>query len=178
MTNIKFYIILSSARCIPGGHKMKEVRIEDLEDGGILIAFRCCPDSQFCQDHRIFTGPFRFIPTNIESSGRIHCMHCKRCCEVSYTEGFYDLQLPGLSIIYNPGKQICISGCCHCQNNWLKDDYTGKLLETHYVDSHQEGEYTFSCPCKKTQILVREGHFHICLNGNEATLSSEQGKKE
>lgn len=167
---------------------MEEVRVEDIEGGGIRVNLRCCGYGKFCTDNGEIDDQVCFIPTEQleqDISQKIHCSKCKQYCEIYYSDGCYGIQLPGLTIVYNPGKEICLAGRCDCQNNALKDDFTQKICDSHYVDSQKPGEYTFSCPCGKTRVFVREGdrfhkggHFHICREGTCPILSPKQREKQ
>ncbi len=154
---------------------MKEIRIEDIKEGGIRVNLRCCGD-KFCTENTITDGQTCFVPTEQQDlSVKIRCIRCRQICEISYNDGVYIIQLPGLVIIYDQGKEICLSGCCDCQNNALCDEYTKSSCREHCVDSHIPGEYSFSCPCKRTHILIVRGdHFHVCTEGECPKLSTKQ----
>lgn len=161
-----------------GRRIMKEIRVSDIEGGGINIVLRCC-GGKFCTENRVTIGQIHFVPSEQNLSQRIACLKCKRWCEVSYSEGFYSITIPGLEIIYEgQGKEICLSGRCYCQNNALRDDFTKEIRDTHCVDSQRTGEYAFSCPCNRTHILIiRDNHFHVCTEGECPTLTAKQSEE-
>jgi hypothetical protein len=84
--------------------------------------------------------------------------------------------MPESFFTYN-GDQICLSGKCACGNNPMCDNYTNEKLPEHCVPSHEEGEYSFDCPCSKTtlRVLVRakDNHFHVCRIGDCPALTAE-----
>jgi hypothetical protein len=181
LTNFKKYTILFLAHYKSGRRIMKEIRVEDNKEGGINLNLRCCGE-KFCTNNEIIDGQFCFIPKQQQDmSQKICCIRCRQLCEISYDDGFYVIQLPGLLIVYNQGKkgkEICVSGYCDCQNNTLSDDFTKKRCKDHCVDSRVPGIYTFSCPCNRTHIvIVREDHFHVCSKGECPVLSAQQSKK-
>lgn len=153
---------------------MKEVRIEeDVNRGGIIVNLLCC-DHGFCVNGKSVNGQINFFPTEEEPSITFCCPRCKKSGEISYSDGVYEIIIPGLKISYVLGELICVSGKCHCQNNCLKDDFTKKTCDEHCVRSCKEGVYTFSCPCNRTHVLiVRKDHFHVCSHGECPVLSKQ-----
>jgi|WetSurMetagenome_2_1015567.scaffolds.fasta_scaffold1008763_1 hypothetical protein len=157
---------------------MKEVRVQDAGTG-IIINLLCC-DTGFCIEGKKIENQICFFPSEAESSIKFRCLKCGQTGEICYSDGIYELMLPGLRICYDTqGGKICLSGRCHCQNNALRDDFTKKTCGEHCVEATQPGRYPFSCPCRVTYIVfVREDHFHIRTDGECPMLAIKQSEKK
>ncbi|MFA5080806.1 MAG: hypothetical protein WC472_04280 [Candidatus Paceibacterota bacterium] len=149
--------------------RIKEIRVQDIDGDGIEISLRCCSEEPFATEQ--LKGCLE-----LEESWSFDCPTCNQHCEISYDNtGYYTIRLFNLIIVYKPGELICVSGPCYCQNNVLKDGFTGEICKDHCVDSRIEGEYPFICPCDKTHVIVvRTDHFHICSRDERPILESHR----
>ncbi|MDD5569020.1 MAG: hypothetical protein PHG23_01230 [Candidatus Pacebacteria bacterium] len=160
---------------------MREIRIADVVNcpgavSGIVIAIRCC-GGRFKSNGGSVLNPDQpyFIPAEEGCFKKFICLKCGQFCDVSFSRSFFTVESNGLQLVYN-GEQIAIVGNCYCQNNTLKDTWTGRSEKTHCVDSNRDGEYTFVCPCDRTHLLVvrKDGkHFHICTTGECPILTAK-----